>query len=304
MTEKQLPIATHDGTLELGNQKISCAVLDNGSRVLIERSVAIAIGRRGGGTHWQKKKEAAPILPEYISAKYLEPYISGVLKEKLLAPIKYVNKSGEEVIGINATLLPEICDVWLKARDAGILKEGQIDSAKKADILIRALATIGITALVDEATGYIKDKKKSEYIDLFKQFVANEAKEWQKEFPEPFFDMVYKIYGKTRTTSKGQHPQYFGYFIRKYVYQPLAGSDGVILEMLEEKNPKVITKSGTKIRKKKLFQFLEDIGTDTLRRHIWRLIGIGDASESKAEFERKFAKVFPAKNQQLDLLDQ
>jgi hypothetical protein len=40
MTTKNLPIATHDGTLELGNQKVSCAVLDSGQRVLIERSVA------------------------------------------------------------------------------------------------------------------------------------------------------------------------------------------------------------------------------------------------------------------------
>jgi len=73
----------------------------------------------------------APILPEYISAKYLEPFISSSLKEKLLAPISYNNKSGEKVIGIDASFLPEICDVWLKARDAGVLKGNQIDSAYK-----------------------------------------------------------------------------------------------------------------------------------------------------------------------------
>ena len=96
---KNLPIATHDGTLNLGHNKIACSVLSDGTRVLIERNVANAIGRRGGGEFWKKRKIeklSAPFLPEYISAKYLDPYISSSLKEKLSAPISYINKSGKE----------------------------------------------------------------------------------------------------------------------------------------------------------------------------------------------------------------
>ena len=304
MTIEKLPVATHDGTLELGSQKVSCAVLNNGERVLIERSVATAIGRKGGGAYWQKKKdsqELAPILPEYVSAKYLEPYISGSLKEKLLAPIKYINKSGEEVVGINATLLPEICDVWLKARDAGVLKENQIEPAKKADILIRSLARIGITALVDEATGYIKDKKKNEYIDLFKQFIAEEAREWEKEFPEELVDVFYKIYGIKKVRGKN-HPLFFSKLINKYIYYPLADSNGAILKMLQEKNPVIISKTGKKYRRTKYFQFLkEEVGLPALRKHIWKFIGVGSAADNKIQLERNFARAFPARNQQLEL---
>lgn len=83
--------------------------MSDGTRVLVERSVAQALGRKGGGAYWQmKKKSEAPILPEYVSAKYLNPYISMDLKEKLQAPIRYINKEGKESFGINAAFLPEI----------------------------------------------------------------------------------------------------------------------------------------------------------------------------------------------------
>ena len=50
--------------------------------------------------------------------------------------------------------LPLVADLYLRAREAGILTPQQIPTAQKAEMLVRSLARIGITALVDEATGY------------------------------------------------------------------------------------------------------------------------------------------------------
>ncbi len=292
MKDKKLPKATHQGELTIGNLTLDCYVLDDGKRVLSQGGMARSLG-----------KDRSTNLAKFLSEKTFDPAIPQDLIAMTNSPILFTPPhGGQAAYGYPAAILVDICDAVLAARKNGKLSKPDLKFADKCETLTRAFARVGITALIDEATGYIKDKKKNEYIDLFKQFIADEAKEWQKEFPDPFFDVIYKIYGKTRSNKKSQHPQYFGYFIRKYVYQPLAGSDGVILEMLEEKNPKILTKSGTKIRKKKLFQFLnEDVGTDTLRRHIWKLIGLGEGCESRAEFERKFAKIFPAKNQQLEL---
>ncbi len=292
MTAEKLPKATHQGDLTIGDLKLDCYVLEDGRRVLSRAGLAIALG-----------KNRATNLSKFLSEKSFEPAIPNELIATLNSPIIFIPPhGGNPAFGSGATVLVDICEVMLAARKNGKLSKPDARLADQCEILTRAFARVGITALIDEATGYIKDKKKSEYIELFKQFVADEAKEWQKEFPEPFFDVVYKIYGKTRSNNKSQHPQYFGYFIRKYVYQPLAGSDGAILGMLEEKNPKVATKSGTKLRKKKLFQFLnEDVGVDALRRHIWKLIGLGEACDTKAEFEKKFAKSFPSKTPQLEL---
>jgi hypothetical protein len=291
MTKEKIIKATHQGQL-MGN--LDCYVLEDGTRVLSQGGVASSLG-----------KTRATNLAKFLSDKSSSFAISKDLIALANSPIVFTPPhGGNAAYGYKATILVDICDAVLAARKFGKLTKLDLKLADNCEILTRAFARVGITALIDEATSYIKDKKKAEYIELFKEFVANEAREWQKEFPEPFFDMVYKVYGKTRLNSKGQHPQYFGYFIKKYVYQPLAGSDGAILELLEEKNPKIVTKSGTKVRKHKLHSFLEKVGVDALRQHIWRLVGIGEASETKSEFERKFNKIFPPKKYQLEMFDE
>jgi hypothetical protein len=67
----------YKGELNIGDIIISCAVLEDGSRILVERSLATALGVRGSGAYYKKKKEKkGALLPEYVSTKYLEPFIS------------------------------------------------------------------------------------------------------------------------------------------------------------------------------------------------------------------------------------
>lgn len=79
----------------------------------------------------------------------------------LLNPITYRTKTGGKAKGISALILPEICNIWLKAREKGALSETQLVTAQKAETLLRGFATIGIIALVDEVTGYqdVRDKR-------------------------------------------------------------------------------------------------------------------------------------------------
>jgi len=103
--------ATHQGELELNGFKISSAVLSDGTRVLVNRSLANAFGIKGSGAYWQKKKEGkekGALLPEYLSAKYLTPFISDELMIKLSKPIPYINAQGLETEGIPAELMPGI----------------------------------------------------------------------------------------------------------------------------------------------------------------------------------------------------
>src|ERR1700678_1854815 len=75
-TTPKLPKATHAGDLDIGGLIISCAVLDNGERVIADRTLAKTLGIKGAGAYWEKKKslEKGALLPEYISAKYLQPF--------------------------------------------------------------------------------------------------------------------------------------------------------------------------------------------------------------------------------------
>ncbi len=51
----ELPKVTHKGSLEIGNTKIPCAVLDDGTRVLSETGIANAILKSRSGAAIKKK---------------------------------------------------------------------------------------------------------------------------------------------------------------------------------------------------------------------------------------------------------
>ena len=133
-----------------------CYVLEDWTRVLSERGILKWLGM---SPWWRDTEEK---IPRYLRGQNISPYISEELRKQLYSPIwfKTADWWGERK-GFKATLLPDICDVWLKARDAGVLVRNQSQTAKMADILIRWLSRIGIIALVDEATGY--QKRKDEY---------------------------------------------------------------------------------------------------------------------------------------------
>lgn len=58
----------------------------------------------GGGAHFARKREGktGALLPEYVSTKYLQPFISDELLKILKNPISYVNKKGKNVSGVDA----------------------------------------------------------------------------------------------------------------------------------------------------------------------------------------------------------
>jgi len=296
-------LAVKTGKLRIGDLTISCAVLKDQTRVLSERAITKAFGGKRGGSHWKRMREnpGGANLPVFLSAKNIYPFIDNDLLDSLSRRRLYKpTHGGGASYGIEASLLPKICNTLLRVRDAGALHSSQEPIAAQADIIMRGLAEVGIIALVDEATGYIDEKRKNEYRDLFRDFIRKECREWEKEFPDQFMDMIYRLYGISKGQN-GRHPQFFGKFIRKYVYMPLAGSNGMLLEMLDEKNPTVYPNGG---RRYKMHQFLTDtVGLPAVRAHIWQVTGIGNASQSKDEFDRGMKNAFPQVGEQLDLLD-
>jgi hypothetical protein len=63
-------------------------------------------------------------------------------------------RGGKSVIGYDATILADICDAVLSAREKGALSGAGQLIAERCEVLTRAFAAVGIAALVDQATGY------------------------------------------------------------------------------------------------------------------------------------------------------
>jgi len=283
-----LPRASHQGKLPIGDVEIEVYNLFDKRRVIAKAAMARALNL---------KSEGGNAFLRTMTRKGVRSAISDSLWEKIENPIFFRHLdtdsgSGGIADGYEATTLIEVCDALIQARNDRLLAPSQAFLAIQAEIIIRSSAKMGIIFLVDTATGYIEDAKREDYLKQWKDFVKSEFRAWEKEFPDQFADMIYKIYGLKRKNPKSfKHPQFFGWFTKKYIYHPLANSRGAILEMLDEANP-VVYAGGT--RKYKLHQFLtQEVGVTALRQHLWQTIGIGNACRDKAEFERAFYRAFP-----------
>lgn len=274
--------AATDGTLKIGDVELDVYVLKDRRRVISMRAMGRALGM---------KSEGGNIFSRTMARKGVRSVLSQKLINSIENPIYFKPLKGDLAYGCEAESFIEVCDAMIEARNTNALASSQYFLAIQAEIIIRSAAKVGITALIDEATGFV-DRTKDEYRRLFDEFVRKEFSQWEKEFPDKFFDMIYRMYGlKRQTPNSTRHPQFFGHFIRKYVYFPLANSNGVILEKLDEKNPVVYDNGG---RKYKLFQFLTDhVGMSAFRQHLWQVVGIGEAAQDKRQFDRGFYRAFP-----------
>lgn len=298
-----LPKALYKGKLLIDNTELDCAVLDNEKRVFSERAVAKALGSKRGGSHWLRKKEnAGASLPVYLSAKNLVGFIDDDLRKSLLEPIEYEPKGGRGLIGfgVEATVLPQICEVYLKARDAGALLPSQEHIAAQADILMRSFAKVGIIALIDEATGYQQYREKNELSKLLAVYLAEERLKWAKRFPDVFYKEIYRLNNwPWPPLHSSRRPGIVGQYTNDIVYERLPKG---VLEKLKELNP-VEASSGR--RRFRHHQFLsEDIGQPDLQKHLLQVITLMKASTSWKGFIKLLDRVLPKGGRyQLELFD-
>jgi hypothetical protein len=226
--------------------------------------------------------------------------VDNELNEVLKQPIWYRPSSGKHSRaphkGIRAELLPKICNVWLKARDAGVLRaEGHLVVAANADIISRGLAEVGITALVDEATGYQDVRAKDALARILERFVAKEIQAYLTTFPLDFFKELCRLRGIPFPENM-RLPPYFGKLVNRLVYCRLA--PGVLAE-LQRKNP--ANEKGR--RKDKNYKWLTPtVGHPKLLQLLGSEVTLMKMSETYDEFEKLVDK-FHAAYKPLPLFD-
>lgn len=229
--------ALNQGKIKVGALELNCAVLENQIRVISFRSFSNYLSAKGSGTHWKRKKEGEVVLPEFVSASFLEDFIDDDLRKTLTSSVSYISVSGQPAEGIEATAIPRICDVWIKALNAGRLDTtSRKETAQKAYRLLNAFANIGIIALIDEATGY--QKQKDNYQKILEQYIAPEIRHWVKTFDDDYYKQLYRLIGwdwDAFKARKKNHSQYIGRLTNRIIYEKLAPG---VLEALSALNPK------------------------------------------------------------------
>jgi hypothetical protein len=276
--------AEYAGDLKIGNLTLACAVLDDGAnaiRVINQGTMLNALGR----SRRPKGGDAGTVL----FAANLQPYISEELAETLRKPITYITPGGKRALGYPAGILPDICEVYLRARDAdpSPLRDSQKGAALAADVLIRGLARVGIDALVDEATGYQEVRDREALARILEAFIAKELQPWVRTFPPDFYREMFRLRDLPYPASTVKRPQYFGHYTNDIVYRRLA--PGVLDEL-----KRVQVKDDEGRPKHKLFQRLTaNPGYPKLREHLSSVVTIMKLSDDWADFRDKLDRIHP-----------
>lgn len=288
----EYPFSVYEGILMIGEKPLEVAVLDDNKRVISAKSVFDALDRPSRGTRGAvlDEENGQIKLPAFMDADNLKPFVNQDVID-VIKGIVYRAKDNQIKVGYDATILPIVCDVYLKAREAKVLKSGQQPTAQKAEILVRTLAKVGIIALVDEATGYQDARAKDALAKIFEAFVAKELQPWVKTFPLDYYKELCRLYGvKFPPLKNNKFPQFFGHITNNAIYSRLAP------ELLPE-----LKKAASKEQKKaKLHQFLtEDIGHPKLREHLSSIITILKLSQDKDNFFEMLDRIHPRLNENL-----
>jgi hypothetical protein len=286
--------ATHEGVLIIGDHRLECAVLDDAdkTRVLNQSTMLTALGR----APTMGRRDLTEGRPPFLSAANLRPFIPRELMESY-EPIRYrhVTTAGRS-LGYRAVILPLVCEVYLDARNEGVLLRTQESTARAAEILIRGLARVGIIALVDEATGYQEVRARRELEKILEAYVQEQFRPWVSTFPDEFFREIYRLHGWAFKPGQTQRNQGVGKLIKHYVYGQLP--PGVLAE-LERVNPR----NAKWNRPRKHHQHLtETTGNQHLDRQITSVITLMKISRNRAEFEDLFERAFPPPQQKLPLI--
>jgi hypothetical protein len=275
--------ATHKGNFkdEFGFD-VECYVLNDAAKtaVISLRGLGVALGFAPGSSER---------VPSFVSGAKIAPYVGRELRDKLENPLIF---QGPRVVagkasfgtafGYDVTLLIDLCKVIVQAESDAALQKRHDAIAKQAHVILGASAKAGIKGLAYALAGYRPEVE--EVIQAFKVYVQEEARKYEKEFPNELYMQWHRLYSiPVPVRGKSWHLKHLTV---NHIYTPLANSDGKLLDMLRD------LKANDGERKKKLFQFLNEVGARALRMHLGRVLEMCESSADRFEYEAKIVARF------------
>lgn len=294
-----LSVTAYEGDFSIGNVVLSSAVLPNGQRIITQSTFLKALGRSRSPKAGTGILSTVDNLPYFLASSVFDQHISEELRMST-TPVFYRSKTGMKGVGYDARLLPRVAEVYLRYRDSILLKKGKVPKMYQkmiiaADILIRGLADVGIIALVDEATGYQRDRARDALAKILEEFIAKELRPWIHTFPDTFYEQLFRLRGLSFPRMTIKKPQYFGHLTNDIVYARLAPS---VLEELKK-----ITPRDSRGRHAHQFhrRLTPDVGHPKLREHLASVITLMKISKSYNKFHKILDSVHPRFNENLPL---
>ena len=241
-------------------------------------------------------------MTRLLNNKKLNPLIFKDKSPDHFLPIK-ARFQGRIINGHNAEMLADICDGMLEARKVhkDNLTERQSIVADQCEILMRAFAKVGITALVDEATGYQKLRPADGLRTIFDQILRKDLAAWFKRFPDEYYENIYNLKGWEWPGMSKNRYSVVAYYTNDLIYERMVPG---LKEEFDRRNPK--NEKGR--RQHKSHQWLDEPGDKLFAQQMFTVLSIQRACLKKAKnkweaFMKMMNEILPKKGKtiQLDL---
>jgi len=259
--------ATHSGVLNIADIDLPCFVLEDGRRVLSERGLVKALGGKKRG---EREIIDGTKLPSFMASETLKPFIGN--KNLTATKIDFITPNNKMAHGYGSELLTDVCICYSEAQEAGVIRENQQHIATRANQLLRAFAKVGLTALIDEATGYQSVRGANDLQNLFCRYLSDEKGPYKVLF-KAFHKEMCRLHHWVHDPVSNEFPSYMGSLTIKYVYEPLMPG---IHDVLRERSKK----DGGKFSQ----HLNEDLGLPALKQTLNDVVTLATISPNLQQF--------------------
>ena len=279
--EQIKPNVVASGVLDIFNE-LPCYVLDDGQRIFRLTNLTKALRGKDHGK-----------FGNYLAAANVKRYLP-----ERLAPLNDADndRTPQGVVefilnnkiekGYNSEDFMDVCAAFIEASYREELSSAQNEIVKNAQKYVLACAKVGITALIDEATGYQNQREENALQLKLKFFLADQLRDWEKTFP----DELWKQFGRL-TNWRGNinsRPRYWGKLVNEFIYECI---DKDLANYLKENKP-------LKPSNVRYHQWLnENNGVRALTEHIWQIVGMARSCDNLFELRELVDKEFKNKNE-------
>lgn len=281
---------THTGSLDLSGFSLSCYVTSSGERLLSGRGLQETLRLVDEDPPASGQKPGSRV-DRFLTSKWANSLIYKDKAPDHFSPVKCIFE-GKTLSGYRAEVLADICEAMLEARDKGLLTTPRrLIIAKQCEVLMRGFMRVGIIALVDEATGYQKDRSRDELARILEAFVAKELQPWVKTFPADFYEQMFRLRDLPFPNNGVKKPQYFGHLTNDVIYRRLA--PGIWKELKEQAEKDERGRLKHHLHRKLTIE----IGHPKLKELVISVTTIMKLSDQWGDFKNKLDRVHPAYNE-------
>lgn len=269
--------ASHYGVVRFGALDCEAVVLTTGERGYVRKELAKLLGFHESHKGGRFARFLAEIAPNSLS-----------LLEKASGPI--LLPSGRQTQFFPAGIIADVASAVVNAAIAGTLHRARQGIVGNCMTIMRALATTGEIALIDEATGYQHHRAPDALQELIAKLLRQSSASWERRFHPDYYRALHRLFGWKYHGHDQNPPHVIGQITLRWVYGPVLPA-----ELLDEIR-------GRKAISHKHHQWLTEQGLAHLETQIHAVTAIARSSMSYRDFDRRCEAAFSGGALQLCLM--